>query len=133
MNIQLKVNRDPFSISFFKNNVCLMTVRYVTAPGIILNNDDSSITAKFEAFTLNLSLLADQWTLSTSPAESLVELTIELPGHWYGHGELINQQWPLNKIMLRTSPLHTFDNGATGLSGKPNPAWFSSGVNLKRV
>jgi alpha-glucosidase (family GH31 glycosyl hydrolase) len=126
MTIQLKVNRDPFSISFLKNDVPLMTVRVATAPGIIFNNDDSSITAKFEAFTLNLSLLAHRWTLTTFPAESLVELQIELPGHWYGQGELINQQWPLNKIMLRTSPLHTYDNGATGLSGKPNPAWFSS-------
>lgn len=103
-----------------------MTVRHAMAPEIILDPDDSSLTAKFETFTLNLSLLDDRWTLSTSPSDSLVELQIELPGHWYGQGELINQQWPLNKVMLRTSPLHTCDNGATGLSGKPNPAWFSS-------
>src|SRR5690349_16448784 len=23
---------------------------------------------------------------------------IALDGHWYGHGELINQRWPLNRI-----------------------------------
>ncbi len=126
MTIQLKITRDPFSISFFKNEICLMTVRHSTAPAQALRSEDSSVTATFAVFTLNLSLIADEWTLATSPAESLVELQIELPGHWYGHGELINQQWPLNKIMLRSSPLHTFDNGATGLSGKPNPAWFSS-------
>jgi alpha-glucosidase (family GH31 glycosyl hydrolase) len=126
MNIELKVNRDPFSISFFANDVLLMTVRIHSDSEPDLRSDDSSVTAAFAAFTLNLSLLADRWTLTTSPAESLAEITIELPGHWYGHGELINQQWPLNKIMLRSSPLHTFDNGATGLSGKPNPAWFSS-------
>jgi alpha-glucosidase (family GH31 glycosyl hydrolase) len=126
MTLQLKLNRNPFSISFVQNDVSLMTVRHSVTPVQDLRSDESFVTATFAAFTLNLSLLADQWTLTTTPAKSLVELTIELPGYWYGHGELINQQWPLNRIMLRSSPLHTFDNGATGLSGKPNPAWFSS-------
>ena len=103
-----------------------MTVRHLAAPAQHLRADSSSVTATFSTFTLNLNLLADQWTLTTSPAESLVEVTIELPGHWYGHGELINQHWPLNRIMLPLAPLHTFDNGPTGLSGVTTPAWFSS-------
>lgn len=92
----------------------------------ILESNDSSLTAKFPRFTLDLKLASDHWVLSTSPADSLVEIKIKLNGHCYGHGELINQQFPLNKIMLQSSPLHTFDNGPTGLSGKLNPAWFSS-------
>ena len=32
--------------------------------------------------------------------------------------------------MLQASPLHTFDNGPTGLSGVLNPAWFSSNGTL---
>ena len=124
--IQLETTQSPFSISFKQNNILLMTVRHSASPAQNLRADDLSVTATFSTFTLNLNLLADQWTLTTSPAESLVELTIELPGHWYGHGELINQQWPLNKIMLQSAPMHTFDNGPTGLSGVMTPAWFSS-------
>jgi alpha-glucosidase (family GH31 glycosyl hydrolase) len=130
MIIQLETTRSPFSISFKQNNILLMTVRHSATPVQDLRADDSSVTATFLTFTLNLSLLADQWTLTTSPAESLVELTVELPGQWYGHGELINQHWPLNKIMLQQSPMHTFDNGPTGLSGVMTPAWFSSNGTL---
>ncbi len=126
MNIQLETTHSPFSISFKQNNILLMTIRHSASPVVNLRADSSSVTAAFSTFTINLNLLADQWTLITSPAESLVELTIELPGHWYGHGELINQQWPLNRIMLQKSPMHTFDNGPTGLSGVMTPAWFSS-------
>ncbi len=55
-------------------------------------------------------------------ANSPIQFTIELPGHRYGHGELINQHWLLNKL----APMYTFDNGATGLSGVMTPARFSS-------
>ncbi len=126
MNIQLETTRSPFSISFKQDNNLLMTVRHSASPVLDLRSDSSSVAAIFAAFTLNLNLLADQWTLSSSPGDSSVELTIELPGHWYGHGELINQQWPLNKIMLQIAPFQTFDNGDTGLSGKLTPAWYSS-------
>lgn len=126
MDIQLEIARAPFSISFKQNNILLMTARHSVLPVLDLRFEASSVTATFSAFTLNLNLLADQWALTTSPAESLVDLIIELPGHWYGHGELINQHWPLNKIMLQSAPMHTFDNGPTGLSGKLTPAWYSS-------
>ena len=132
MTIQLSTTAHPFSISFKQNNILLMTVRHSASPVQNLRTDESSVTADFSRFTLNL--LADSastgsaqaWTLTTSPAESLVEITVELPGHWYGHGELINQHWPLNRIMLHSAPMHTFDNGPTGLSGVMTPAWFSS-------
>jgi alpha-glucosidase (family GH31 glycosyl hydrolase) len=130
MNIQLETTRSPFSISFKQNNILLMTVRHSASPVQDLRADASSVTAAFSTFTLILNLIADQWTLTTSPAESLVELSVELPGHWYGHGELINQHWPLNKIMLQQSPMRTFDNGPTGLSGVMTPAWFSSNGTL---
>lgn len=126
MNIQLETIRAPFSISFKQNNISLMTVRHSATPLLDLRTDASSVSATFSTFTLSLNLLADQWTLTTSPAHLPVQLTIELPGHWYGHGELINQHWPLNKLMLQLAPMHTFDNGATGLSGVMTPAWFSS-------
>jgi alpha-glucosidase (family GH31 glycosyl hydrolase) len=124
--IQLETTSSPFSISFKQNNIILMTVRHSATPVENLRADDFSVTATFPRFTLRCEWIADHWALTTSPAEAPVELTIELPGFWYGHGELINQHWPLNRIMLQQAPMHTFDNGPTGLSGKLAPAWYSS-------
>jgi hypothetical protein len=59
-----------------------------------------------------------------------VEIKIQLPGCWYGGGELIHQRHLLNKLMLHSAPFQTFDNGPTGLSGVMNPAWFSSNGTL---
>ncbi|MBL8090114.1 MAG: hypothetical protein JNJ43_07285 [Anaerolineales bacterium] len=130
MNIQLSTTTNPFTVSFKKNNLLMMTVRLDSDTKPILRTDSESITATFPRFTLDLKLVADHWALTTSPTDSPIEIKIKLNGHWYGHGELINQQFPLNKIMLQSSPLHTFDNGPTGLSGKLNPAWFSSNGTL---
>jgi alpha-glucosidase (family GH31 glycosyl hydrolase) len=47
-------------------------------------------------------------------------------GHWYGHGELVNQVYPLNQVMLPKSLMQTFDNGPAGQSCKLTPAWYSS-------
>ncbi|MBI3164229.1 MAG: glycoside hydrolase [Chloroflexi bacterium] len=124
--IQLETTQSPFSISFKQNNISLMIVRIDSADEPNLHSDDSSLTAIFPRFSLNLNLVADTWVLTSSPSDSPVTVKIELPGYWYGGGELINQQHPLNKIMLHSAPFHTFDNGPTGLSGVMTPAWFSS-------
>jgi phosphoglycolate phosphatase-like HAD superfamily hydrolase len=107
-----------------------MTARLDTQPVLDLRTDESSVTATFAAFTLRLNRLADHWALTTSPSESPVEIKIELPGWWYGLGELINQQFPLNKVMLQMAPFHTFDNGPTGLSGILTSGWYSSNGTL---
>ncbi len=56
---------------------------------------------------------------------------ISLTGRWYGIGELVNQHWILNEVML---PLHDFltvDAGATGLSNLMTPAFINDqGVML---
>jgi alpha-glucosidase (family GH31 glycosyl hydrolase) len=126
MTIELDITPHPFSISFKQNNISLMTVRIDSAGEPNLHSDDSPLTAIFPRFSLNLNLVADTWVLTSSPADSPVEIKIQLGGHWYGGGELINQQHPLDKIMLHSAPFHTFDNGPTGLSGVMTPAWFSS-------
>jgi alpha-glucosidase (family GH31 glycosyl hydrolase) len=130
MNIQLETTPHPFSISFKKNDQVMMTVRLDSDSKPNLRSDASSVTAEFPRFTLELKLDSDHWVLSTTPAESPVEIKIQLPGYWYGGGELINQHHPLNKLMLHSAPFHTFDNGPTGLSGVMNPAWFSSNGTL---
>ncbi len=130
MNIQIEVTRDPFSISFQRGNVHLMTIRLVSQPVLDLCTDASSVTAAFAMFTLHLHLLGDQWALTTTESDSPVEIAIELSGHWYGGGELINQQFPLNRVMLQMAPFYTFDNGPSGLSGILMPAWYSSNGTL---
>jgi alpha-glucosidase (family GH31 glycosyl hydrolase) len=130
MDIQFKVTRDPFSIAFKRGDLHLMTARLDSQPVLDLRANATSITATFAAFTLRLNLLGSQWALTTTESDSPVEIKIELPGHWYGGGELINQQFPLNRVMLQVAPFHTFDNGPTGLSGILTPAWYSSNGTL---
>ena len=54
------------------------------------------------------------------------QIAFELIGHWFGHGELLNQRLPLERLMLPLSPFETFDNGPAGQSCKLTPAWYSS-------
>lgn len=129
MNIQIETTASPFSIAFKRNNILLMTARLDSQPVRGLRTEDSSVTATFASFTLRLNRVSDHWALTTSGTLP-VEMHIKLPGWWYGHGELINQQFPLNKVMLQMAPLHTFDNGPTGLSGILTPAWYSSNGTL---
>jgi myogenesis-regulating glycosidase len=132
--IQLETTSRPFSITFKKKDQVMMTVRLDSDSEPDLRADDSSLTATFPRFSLDLKRVTDHastssaqvYVLSTTPADFPVEIRIELPGYWYGGGELIHQHHPLNKLMLHSAPLHTFDNGPTGLSGVMNPAWFSS-------
>jgi hypothetical protein len=130
LTIELTITSHPFSISFKKNNQVMMTVRLDSDSKPNLRSDDSSVTAEFPRFTLNVKRVADHYVLSTSPADVPAEIKIQLDGHWYGGGELIHQQHPLNKLMMHSAPFHTFDNGPTGLSGVMNPAWFSSNGTL---
>lgn len=103
-----------------------MTVRTSATPIANPRIDGLSVAVDFPRFALRCEWVANQWVLTTSPADALAEITVELTGFWYGGGELIHQQFPLNKVMLQSAPFHTFDNSPTGLSGKLTPAWFSS-------
>lgn len=107
-----------------------MTLQVDSDSAPVLHSDSDSLTAKFPRFTLNLKQVSDHWALSTSQTDSSHTIRIQLLGHLYGHGELIHQQFPLNKLMIQKYPMLTFDNGATGLSGALNPAWFSSNGTL---
>ncbi len=79
--IQLETTPHPFSISFKKNNHVMMTVRLDSDSKPNLRSDDVSVTAEFPRITLDLKLVADNWHLSTSPADSPVEIKIQLGGH----------------------------------------------------
>lgn len=59
------------------------------------------------------------------------DFVFDIGAYWYGQGEFINQQWPLNNMMLQRSQLITVDNGETGLSCIQSPVWLnSSGLAL---
>jgi alpha-glucosidase (family GH31 glycosyl hydrolase) len=52
-------------------------------------------------------------------------------GHWFGGQELLNQLWPLERVMLDAAPFITSDNGPQGLSSIQTPLWLaSSGVAI---
>ena len=129
-NIQLEVRREPFCIAFKRQGILLVSVRLSSESVIDIHRGESSVMATFFHFTLELKRVADQWVLRTYPAENSVEVRLDFPGWWYGLGELIHQQFPLNKVMLQMAPFHTFDNGPTGLSGILTPAWYSSNGTL---
>jgi len=60
--------------------------------------------------------------------EGTLNITFDLSSapYWYGQGELINQEWPLNKSTLPFGPFITSDNGPTGLGNIQTPLWWSS-------
>lgn len=124
--VHIETGSFPFSISFKRDHLVLMTVRTPASPMATLRMDGSSVAADFPRFALCCEGHAGYWALSTTPADEPVEIQVELAGLWYGGGELIHQQYPLNRAMLHSAPFHTSDNGPTGLSGILTPAWFSS-------
>jgi alpha-glucosidase (family GH31 glycosyl hydrolase) len=125
-NLDLEIQHNPFGFSVKRGAQLLMTIQPTATSEPEIRSDDSSVTADFSTFSLTLGLSADRLTLTSAPADAPVTLTVDMPGWWYGHGELIHQRWPLNRLMLQIASLHTFDNGPTGLSGVLTPAWFSS-------
>ena len=128
--LQFETTTSPFSITIKQNKVILATIKNATSSAIVISSNDTSVTALFPSFSVKLSRFNEAWNLTTLPEEASAEISIDFPGYWYGHGELIHQNWPLNKIMLQCAPLLTFDNGPTGLSGVMTPAWFSSNGTL---
>ena len=81
---------------------------------------------EFADQTLIITADESDLDLRVSPAAGSFSLAIEMSGHWYGHGELVNQVYPLDRLMLYKSPFQTFDNGPAGQSCKLTPAWYSS-------
>ena len=61
--------------------------------------------------------------------EGLLLTTFDMSSdpYWYGQGELIKQEWPLNKITMPFGPFITSDNGSTGLGNIQTPLWWTSG------
>lgn len=67
--------------------------------------DGNRVIASFADASLTLEL--GDSAISVRWARQAVISTIALDGYWYGQGELINQQWPLNRIMLQEDEFST--------------------------
>ena len=105
--IHLETTSSPFSISFKQNNILLMTVRTSASPVRISAPTTCPSLRIFRASLCAVSSwLADQLGFDHIPSRldpSKSRLNSQVTGT--DSGELINQQFPLNKIMLQQRPL----------------------------
>ena len=130
-NHSLNIEHDPFQITISRQMKTLpdqIVLRSTAHPDKVtgFSTGDSSLTIEFAHHNLLVSWQNNVLHLHSDSASENIRLAFELTGHWYGHGELIHQLYPLEKLMLPESPLITFDNGPDGQSCKLTPAWFSS-------
>jgi alpha-glucosidase (family GH31 glycosyl hydrolase) len=122
----LSIERDPFRMTICRGGrVCLRTAPIRQAV-VSVDRTDSAMLVQFSHHVLTITRHDDGLDLQVSPASADFSLSFELLGHWYGHGELVNQAYPLNRVMLPESVMQTFDNGPAGQSCKLTPAWYSS-------
>lgn len=132
---QISIEPDPFQLTICRaNDICLRgspgsSTGQGTAdlqPVTAVAQDESGVHIEFPQHILHIRQQNDALELQISPACANFSLSFEMLGQWFGHGELVNQQYPLNQVMLPTSILQTYDNGPAGQSCKLTPAWFSS-------
>ncbi|GAB4563741.1 MAG: glycoside hydrolase family 31 protein [Anaerolineales bacterium] len=110
--------------------ICLRTAPH-PQPVLAIRQTQTGVEVDFPSATLSIAPNAHGCDLQIWPPTAHFSLSFEMTGHWYGHGELIHQQYPLNRLMLPESPFQSFDNGPAGQSCKPHPAWFSSkGISI---
>jgi alpha-glucosidase (family GH31 glycosyl hydrolase) len=106
-------------------NVYLRTAPH-SQPVLAVRQTDASLSIEFPGVTLSVAVSENGYELQAFPPKAVFSLSFEMAGSWYGHGELVHQQYPLNRLMLQESPFQTNDNGPDGQSCVLNPAWFSS-------
>ncbi len=122
----VSIERDPFRLTICRaGKVCLRTVP-LRQRVIDVSRVEQSVVIQFSHHALTLTRSENGLDLQVSPPSAKLTLAFELLGHWYGHGELVNQVYPLERVMLPRSVMQTFDNGPAGQSCKLTPAWYSS-------
>ncbi|PWH18177.1 MAG: glycoside hydrolase [Anaerolineae bacterium] len=131
-NCLLSIEREPhFRLTGCRSgNICLRTSPH-PQPVLAIHQTDIGLNVEFSSCTLSIIPNGHGCDLRVWPETAQFSLSFEMNGYWYGHGELIHQQYPLNRLMLPESPFQSFDNGPAGQSCKPHPAWFSSqGISI---
>jgi alpha-glucosidase (family GH31 glycosyl hydrolase) len=127
-SLSISIERDPFRLTLCRaNEICLRcTAHALAVTG--MTRAETSLRIHFNQQSLLISWNAspDTLHLQADPPGQDFSLSFELPGHWYGHGELVHQLYPLERMMLPESTFQTYDNGPDGQSCKLTPAWYSS-------
>lgn len=121
-NISLNVSVNPFQLTFTRTGQIILRTVPKHQPATVTQTD-SSLQVDFPTCALNINSMKKGFNLQASGE---LCLAFELTGHWFGHGELLHQRLPLERLMLPLSPFQTFDNGPAGQSCKLTPAWYSS-------
>ena len=122
----LSIERDPFRLTIcHANDICLRSSKNLHNVKSFIRDDDG-LHIEFSHYTLHVKRREGGLHLLVTPDTEGFSLSFEMLGQWYGHGELLNQGYPLNRVMLPLSPLQTYDNGPAGQGCKLTPAWFSS-------
>ncbi len=120
MPLSLEIKQD--RLFMMRNSVPVLTSALL--PNIVRESgDERHMQIEFKSSSMTLQTNESGFDLTFSPAG---RISLAMDGTWFGQGELIHQILPLNKLMMRSSELLTFDNSPTGLSGKLTPGWFSS-------
>lgn len=119
------LNSDPSRLTISRPGHVAARI-FLPAAVLAVEQTDTSLSLDCASHTLTLTVSGSNLDLQVSPASSAFSLSIEMTGHWYGHGELVHQLYPLNRLILPESPFLTFDNGPAGQSCKLTPAWYSS-------
>ncbi len=125
-NYSFTYDQNPFRLSVFQAESELLRIFAPSQTFLNLNTTDQRLSLEFANHCLTILVSEAGLELRVTPADAPFSLAFEMSGHWYGHGELINQLYPLNRLMLPESPFQTFDNGPAGQSCKLTPAWYSS-------
>lgn len=131
-NCLLSIEREPrFRLTGCRaGNICLRSSSH-PQPVLSIRQTDTGVDVEFPSCTLSITPNGYGCDLRIWPETAHFSLAFEMHGHWYGHGELVHQRYPLNRLMLPESPFQSYDNGPAGQSCKPNPAWFSSkGISI---
>jgi myogenesis-regulating glycosidase len=121
-NISLILSLDPFQLTFTRAGQFLLRSAPDPQPATVTQTD-SGLQVDFPTCALSIAPAKDGFRLQASGD---FRLAFELSGHWFGHGELLHQRLPLERLMLPLSPFETYDNGPAGQSCKLTPAWYSS-------
>ena len=119
--IRLDIQDDRLSITVTVQDSVRLALRFDTQAQSVAQTEKET-RLRFADAELHIQLLDDRLSFIW---QGLATAQIEMQDYWYGGGQLINQHWPLNKVMLPLREYVTCDNGETGLSTLLTPIWFN--------
>ncbi|MCX6055924.1 MAG: glycoside hydrolase family 31 protein [Chloroflexi bacterium] len=120
--LKLWIKLEPDRMTLFRGDIPVL-VALQKSGWMGSREGGGSLLLKMKESALLIDPTAAGFDFTFSPSGSISFL---LEGDWFGHGELLNQRLPLNRLMLFSSVMNTYDNGPAGQSSKLTPAWFSS-------